>query len=229
MNKKLYAMTASFFFGLSFAPVSALAKAKCDLPEWRELSNEAAVLKAHPGIFQREGSHLKITLENGKTFEIDDRHEGDDPGAAYEIHRVIDVGPKGEWVTIFEPGSESFGYRIVHRSSGKVEELGGCPVWSKDGHHFVALHEDLESGRTQNEASLWYCDKPADSCAKTWSASEGGHDARWTGGKVQITLSKIDMNRKGQPEVFQTVSCVPKKANARCQRSKDWKRAGKAS
>ncbi|MFL5812073.1 MAG: hypothetical protein ACJ763_00730 [Bdellovibrionia bacterium] len=229
MRKELLAV----FVSLALSAPAFAAKPKCDLPEWRELSHEASVLKSHAGVAQRDGNHLKITLENGKSIDLNDRVEGDEAGAASDIHRVVDAGPHGEWVTVFESGSDSFGYKVIHRKSGKVEELGGCPIWSpthkKDGEYFVALHEDLESGKTSNEASLWFCEKPSESCQKIWCApgSEGGRDAQWSGSKVRITLSKIDMDRAGQPEVIQTVNCSPKKANSGCIKPKAWKKAGK--
>jgi hypothetical protein len=221
MRKELLAVSVS----LAISAPAFAAKPKCDLPEWRELSHEASVLKSHAGIAQRDGEHLKINLENGKSIELNDRHEGDEPGAASDVHRVVDAGPHGEWVTVFEVGSDLFGYKVIHRKSGKVEELGGCPVWSKNGEHFVALHEDLESGKTSNEASLWYCANPSESCQKIWSAPEGGRDAQWSGSKVRITLSKIDMERAGQPEMIQVVSCSPKKSKPDCIKPKTWKKA----
>jgi hypothetical protein len=209
-------------FAFAFA-----AKPQCDLPEWRELSHEASVLKAHPTFAQRNGKQLRVLLENGKSVDFEDKQESEEPGGPYEHHRVISVSPKGDWVTIFEPGSESFGYRVVHRKSGKVEELGGCPIWSKDGKYFVAIHEDLESGRSQNEASMWLCQNPADFCDKIWFSPHGGRSVKWNGSKVEIVLSKIDQDQKGQPEVVQTVRCSPQKAKANCQASKSWKVAKK--
>jgi hypothetical protein len=225
MKKELIAV----FTTLALSASALAAKPKCDLPEWRELSHEASVLKSHTGVAQRDGNHLKILLENGKIVDLNDRHEGEEPGAASDIHRVVDVGPHGEWVTVFEVGSDSFGYKVIHRKSGKVEELGGCPVWSKKGEYFVALHEDLESGKTSNEASLWYCENPSEGCQKIWNApgSEGGRDAQWNGSKAHITLSKIDMDRAGQPEMIQTVTCSPKKAKPGCIKPKAWKKVGK--
>jgi hypothetical protein len=219
----------AIFASLAASFPAFAAKAKCDLPEWRELTHEASVLKAHAGIAQREGNHLKILLENGKSIVLNDWMEGDESAPTHDIHRVIDAGPHGEWVTVFETSSDSFGYKVIHRKSGKIDDLGGCPIWSKNGKYFVALHEDLESGKTSNEASLWYCENPSEACEKIWhaSSSEGGRDAQWSESKVRITLSKIDMDRVGQPEMTQVVSCSPKKAKSGCIQPKNWQKADK--
>jgi hypothetical protein len=199
---------------------------ECDQVNFRELSHESAMLKAHPGAGSRQDMHLTLNLDGEKdgkkTLSLDDTREGDEPNSPHQLHRVIDIGPDNAWYAIFDTGTETLGYRLIHRQTGKIEEFNGCPIWSGNGHYFVALHEDLESGMTQNEASLWYCAKPEQSCTKIWSAPFGGKKARWSGNRAELILSKLDPSKKDMPELQKKVLCTPDLGKPNCHDNNSW-------
>lgn len=196
-------MTVFSFLGMALSGSALRASDSCTPGKWRELKSEARVLQAKPGIARREEGKLAIRLQNGKSLEFDDAN----PEGAFELHRVIALTE--DWVALYEPRFDSMNYRVVHLKSGAAEELDGCPVWSKNGRYFIALNEDGGSGRTRDEASLWYCARPAEGCKRIWNGEGAGRSAKWKGSLLQLKLVK--------DEKIQTIQCTPRGATPHCK------------
>jgi hypothetical protein len=195
----------------------------CDLVHWSDLATEKKLLDAHPNVAKRSGNKLDVFLPGGKSLSFEDpvQNLGVEP-----IHRVISVDSQSQIVVLYEPTSESMTYRLVHLKTGSTQEVSGCPIWSQDSHYFVALHEDLESGITQNEASLWSCKDPSTPCKSIWSAEDakhgiGGKAASWKDGSVEILLSRVQ-GPDGAQVQSKTVLCKPLELKPNCSTKKNW-------
>lgn len=177
---------------------------------------------------------IDIHLANGKTIHIENPS---DPAAGPATH-VAKVSAKENWVLLEESGPEVLRYQLIQRANGTRQTLQGFPIWSGDEKYFVALHEDLESGMSDNEASLWSCPHPGSPCTRIWTVENprdpsdsknkiGGRKARWSGPQVEITVSRELLSKKG---VFQEQErhfvCRPRAATPHCSAQGPWKPVG---
>lgn len=176
----------------------------CDPGTWRELTNEASVIGGHDAVVSRKDSTL-VVHAGKKTFTFQDKNgEG-----AFDLHRVIAVSDNN--LTLFEPRFDSANYRVIHLKSGKQEQLNGCPIWSPDGYYFASVNEDGGAGQNPNEAMLWFCAKPDQSCAKIWNLKLAGRSAVWDGKTVAISTVTA-----GVPEMVKVTNCMPDARAANC-------------
>jgi hypothetical protein len=198
----------------------------CDLVHWQELDHEKNLIRSHPKLAKRNGGKLQIQLANGKALSFEDPTESSPTGATY---RIIQIDPKEHWLVLYAPSPESMTYQLIHLKAGSHQELKGCPIWSTNHDHFVTLHEDLESGITENEASLWQCSQPDANCKSIWSAKSlgekiGGRGARWKDDRVEILLARENLDQNGAfQEQERVIRCVPKGDQAHCTPLEKWK------
>ncbi len=197
----------------------------CDLERWRELSHEKTVAGKFPNRLKREGARLTLTPDKGKPIVLEDRSEEGGPLTSF---RVIAASPS--WISVLEAG-EGIRYQVISAKTGRKLALNGCPLWSPDAQSFVAMNDDLESGRTKAEASIWRCAEKSGSCARIWSQPSGkigAAGARWVGPGVEIVLRRIQEGKEGAAEQEKLVRCVLSEASVRCKDLKPWSQIGQA-
>jgi|GEM_PF-6599337 len=169
---------------------------QCQPGKWRDLKNESQVLKGLSQIVKRKGARLEVHPKQGAAWIFRDAKT---PGADLAQHRVVAVAPDQSWVTLFEPAFDSTHYRLLFLKSRQDIELSGCPLWSPDGQHFVTLNEDLESGQTVNEVSLWSCVAPHKFCESVWHLDVGGRNVHWTAdGRAVLLVSHLNEHGDAQ-------------------------------
>ncbi len=179
----------------------------CEPGKWRELVHEATLIQKHPNLLRRKDGELEIRVRKGDVLRFKD--SGPEAQGAFDHKRAFAVGPREDWIALIEARFDSLNYRLVHAGSGRSETLNGCPVWSAKGTHFVSVNYDPDSGQTIDDATLWYCARPSESCREIWKGKGGGKSARWTGQTLELELAHAGTIKK--------VRCRPDKAKARCK------------
>jgi hypothetical protein len=98
---------------------------------------EKELLRANPQLAHRANAVLRIRLQNGSYFTIEDE---------LERYNVIDVQAGGRFATVRQQFHEGNTWHVLDLRSGRLTETSGYPLFSPSGSKFVSASMDLLAG-----------------------------------------------------------------------------------
>src|SRR5688572_8742536 len=108
-----------------------------------------AALKV-PYVRRMSESIIQITLLNGSTVSLKDGNA--ETGISYT---AVEVALQGRYVVVHRQFYEGSSYSLLDRSSGKVTDLAGYPVFSPDSRWVAVANADLDAGYSANTLQLY--------------------------------------------------------------------------
>jgi hypothetical protein len=104
-----------------------------------------------PYIKRTSEAEAQVTLLDGRVFPLKDE-KVEEGGISYS---VVEVVLRGRFAIVHRQFWEGSAYSLLDRSSGKVIDLSGYPVFSSDARWLAVASADLDAGYSPNTLQIY--------------------------------------------------------------------------